>query len=55
MHDSLIAAKSYYFGVGGSVDAFVEFVKSHHCFNVKTVYSTTKGMFINIVFIELLL
>lgn len=39
----LLAAKEYYFGVGGSIAAFEEFVTKQNCFSIETVHTITEG------------
>ncbi|CAL1528796.1 unnamed protein product [Lymnaea stagnalis] len=40
----LLAAKVYYFGVGGSVDSFLEYVSSLNCFSTDVVHSIAEGV-----------
>lgn len=40
----LVAAKSYYFGVGGSVDSFTEFIQQHGVFDVEKVAIISEGI-----------
>ncbi|BFY97295.1 hypothetical protein BsWGS_00335 [Bradybaena similaris] len=39
-----LAAKTYYFGVGGSIDSFIEYVRGENCFDVEVVHSVNKGV-----------
>ncbi|CAG5127272.1 unnamed protein product, partial [Candidula unifasciata] len=39
-----LAAKTYYFGVGGSIDSFIEYVRGENCFNIEIVHSVNKGV-----------
>ena len=39
----LLAAKSYYFGVGGSTEGFQEYVTSKETFSSEIVFSLSKG------------
>uniref|UniRef100_A0A0B6ZSC3 protein-histidine N-methyltransferase n=2 Tax=Arion vulgaris TaxID=1028688 RepID=A0A0B6ZSC3_9EUPU len=39
-----LAAKTYYFGVGGSVDAFIEYVRKENCFSIDIVHTYSKGV-----------
>ena len=39
-----IAAKSYYFGVGGGIDQFVKFVKQDDSFDISNVTTCTEGV-----------
>ncbi|XP_059168203.1 histidine protein methyltransferase 1 homolog [Physella acuta] len=40
----LLAAKEYYFGVGGSIAAFEEFVTKQNCFSIVTMHTITEGI-----------
>ncbi|XP_035827781.1 histidine protein methyltransferase 1 homolog isoform X2 [Aplysia californica] len=40
----LLAAKSYYFGVGGSIEGFLEYVGSMGMFSSETVHTVAKGV-----------
>jgi len=40
----LVAAKSYYFGVGGNVEAFLEYVCSKKIFTSEKVHTVSKGV-----------
>lgn len=40
----VLAAKEYYFGVGGSTDGFIEYVESQKCFTAETVHTIKAGV-----------
>lgn len=40
-----VAAKGHYFGVGGSVLEFSDYVTQHGVFNVDSVWKTSEGLF----------
>ncbi|KAH9518380.1 Histidine protein methyltransferase 1 [Bulinus truncatus] len=40
----ILAAKTYYFGVGGSIDRFIEYVNSCSFFHVSTILSIKQGV-----------
>ena len=41
---ALIAAKTYYFGVGGSLDSFKDMIVRDGIFSVETVWQTQSGV-----------